>query len=43
MFHIAGERHLAAIAYYKGGLFCQSAHFSRAVAAGRKHTVSARA
>jgi hypothetical protein len=39
-FYVAAERELAAIAYYKGGLLCQSAHFSRGAAAARRLTVS---
>jgi hypothetical protein len=40
---IAGEIDGPAIAYYKGGLLCQSAHFNRAGAAARRRTVSAHA
>jgi len=40
---IAGETDRPVIAYSKGGLLCQSAHFNRAGAAARKRTVSAHA
>ncbi|HYL86081.1 MAG TPA: hypothetical protein VE263_17790 [Candidatus Angelobacter sp.] len=40
-FAIAGDSKDPAIAYYKGGMFCQSAHFNRAGAAVRKRTGSA--
>jgi len=40
---IAGDRDRPAIAYFKGGWFCQSAHFNRGGAGARKRTVSAHA
>jgi hypothetical protein len=42
-FAIAGEIDGPTIAYYKGGLLCQSAHFNRAGAAAPRRTVSAHA
>jgi hypothetical protein len=38
---VAGERDCPAIAYNKGGLFCQSAHFNRADADAPRRTASA--